>query len=645
MPELDSRDPAWRETPNAYLARRPAEYRRPARPFSLYVPMRDGCRLAVDVHLPEDPTGGAPSGGRWPTILFLTPYYRRFAVAPTDRAVEPSPGAGRFRDLLVPRGYALVVVDVRGTGASFGTRDSFRSPVERQDGRELADWIVRQPWSDGQIGSTGISYVGAAATFLATTGHPAVKAIAPLFAVWDTWSDHYYPGGVLLNRLARSYDDLMVALDHDRRDLLRRFAYFADPAYAGPQPVDDDPDGALCRAAVAEHLGNFRMPDFIAEFRFRDDRLPYDPAFGPHAFSPCGYAESIREDLAIYSISGWMDGAGFANGAIVRFLSLPTGRHHLLLGPWDHGARANVSPWRESVEPRFSVLGEVLRFLDEYLQGRDTGLRREAPVHYFTLHAEAWRAADGWPPVAGTRTLFLGDGRLLSAAGAPGADRHRVDLARGTGTRTRHERLAAEDTREYYPDWEGCDAGMLRYDSDPLARDVEVSGHPVVTLWVESSEGDAAVFAYLAEVEADGRVRYVTEGVLRALHRREAPAPRFERRTWPYRTFARADAALMPAGRAERLRFGLLPTSWLFRAGSRIRLAIAGADADHYAQVPHGRPPLLTLHRGREWPSAIELPWREGSQGDAPREGRGDPARAHGPGRRDPAVARRGAPG
>ena len=598
MSELDPRHRAWREIPNAYLERRPPEHAVPARPFSLYLPMRDGCRIAVDVYLPGEAAGRSAAGRRWPTVLFLTPYYRRFAVQATDRPVEASPGAGRFRDLLVPRGYALVVVDVRGTGASFGTRDSFRSPVEREDGREIADWISRQPWSDGQIGSTGISYVGAAATFLATTGHPAVKAIAPLFSVWDTWSDHYYPGGVLMNQLARSYDELMVALDHDRRDLLGQFAYFRDPAFAGPQPVDEDPDGTLLRAAVAEHRGNFRMPDFITEFRFRDDRLPYDSGFGAHSFSPCGYAEGIRDDVAVYSVSGWMDGAGFANGAIVRFLSLPGRDRHLLLGPWDHGARANVSPWRESPEPRFSVLAEVLRFFDEYLKGRDTGLRREAPVHYFTMHAEEWQAAEAWPPPGGARTLFLaGGGRLAGerdAADAPaasGADVHRVDFTQGTGTRTRHERLAAVDTREYYPDWDGRDATMLRYDSAPLAGDVDVSGHPVVDLWVGSSQGDAAVFAYLSEVEADGRVRYVTEGVLRALHRQEASPPRFERRTWPYRTFARADARPMPAGQPERLRFGLLPTSWRFKAGSRIRLAIAGADGDHYVQVPTaGRP-------------------------------------------------------
>src|SRR5919206_236926 len=76
---------------------------------------------------------------------------------------------------------------------------------------------------------------GAAAMFLATTGHPAVRAVAPLFAVWNTYADHFFPGGVLLNGLAESYDRLMVPLDHDRRDLLANYAYFKDPNFAGPQ--------------------------------------------------------------------------------------------------------------------------------------------------------------------------------------------------------------------------------------------------------------------------------------------------------------------------------------------------------------------------------------------------------------------------
>ena len=196
---------------------------------------------------------------------------------------------------------------------------------------------------------------------------------------------------------------------------------------------------------------------------------------------------------------------------IARFLSLPNKRQHLLLGPWDHGARANVSPFRDAVEPRFNVLAEVLRFFDHYLMGRDTGLRPEAPVHYFSMRAEVWCAAPGWPPVGSTRTLHLAAaGALADVPGSEGEDRYKVDFTVGTGANTRHERLAAEDTRDYYGDWQGRDARMLRYTSEPLSDDAEVSGHPVVDLWLSSSEGDAAVHVYLSEVEEDGTVRYVT---------------------------------------------------------------------------------------------------------------------------------------
>ena len=98
--------------------------------------------------------------------------------------------------------------------------------------------------------------------------------------------------------------------------------------------------------------------------------------------------------------------------------------------------------------------------------------------------------------------------------------------------------------------------------------------------------------------------------MLRAIHRKEAEPEPLQRWSWPFRTFARADAAPMPKGEPQRLRFALLPTSWTFKRGSRIRLAIAGADADHYAQVPHGRPPLLTIRRGGAMASSLTLPWR-----------------------------------
>jgi len=604
MPDRDDLGSAWKVPPSAYLAGRPAEHKI-GKPFSLYVTMADGCRIALDVHLPD-----GDASKRWPTVLILTPYIRRFELAEGANDIEASPNSFRYRDMFTARGYAVVVVDARGTGASFGTRDSFRSPREREDYRAIAEWIVAQTWSDGAIGATGISYLGAACDFLASTGHKAVKAIAPLFAVWDTWADNYYPGGMLIKRLTLVYDELMLALDQDKRELRRQFPYFSNPALMGPQPVDDDTDGSLARAAVQEHLGNFRMPDFMTEFKFRDDSLPYDPSFTPASFSPYNYLDQIPKDVAVYAISGWMDGAGYANGTLSRYLTLPNAERRVMLGPWDHGARVNSSPWRARVEPELPVLGEVLRFFDQHLAGRDTGLKDEAPVHYFTVHAEEWRAAQQWPPVQGAVQFYTApDGKLATAQpNAPSEAKYKADFASGTGFQTRYERIAGIDATTYYADWPKRQDQLLSFTGATLERELEIAGHPVVSLWLASSEPDAAVFVYLTEVEADGTARYVTEGLLRAIHRAEAPAPRNYRTTWPWRSFSRAAAKPMPAGEPQLLRFALLPTAWRFAKGSRIRLSIAGADADHFVQTPHGRPPLLTIMSGGETASVIELP-------------------------------------
>lgn len=605
MADRDDLGSAWKVPPSRYLAGRPAEFA-VAKPFSLYVAMKDGCRIALDVHLPDGNVGR-----RWPTVLILTPYVRRFETAPGSN-VEPSPNSWRYRDMFTARGYAVVVVDARGTGASFGTRDSFRSPREREDYREIADWVVAQPWSDGGIGATGISYLGAACDFLASTGHKAVKAIAPLFGTWDTWIDHYYPGGLLISRLARVYDELMVALDHDRRDLRAEFPYFSNPALKGPMPVDADKDGSLAREAVKGHLANFRMPDFMTEFKFRDDGLPYDPSFTPSAFSPCNYLDQIPRDVAVYSVSGWLDSAGFANSTLARFLTLANPNRRIMLGPWDHGARVNVSPWRSRVEPETPILGEVLRFFDQHLAGRDTGLLDEDPIHYFTIHAEQWRSARAWPPTKATTTLYAKAGGMFAAAKpSAGTDSYQVDFTAGTGGQTRYERMAAIDTIDYNADWPARQDQFLNFTGPPLERELEFAGHPVLSLWVASNEPDAAIFAYLTEVEADGTPRYVTEGMLRAIHRAEAPPPANYKATWPWRSFSRAAAKPMPAGEPQLIRFALLPTAWRFAEGSRIRLSLAGADGDHFVQTPHGRPPLLTVLSGGDKATLLTLPTME----------------------------------
>lgn len=608
MPDRDDLGRAWRVTPSEYLSRRPATLAVGA-PASRYVQMRDGARLALDVYLPE----GTPSGQarRFPTIVVLTPYYRRFKV--TAPGAEPSPNIAIYRDFFVPRGYALVTVDVRGCGASFGTRDCFRSPREREDHREIADWIVAQPWSSGVIGSTGISYLGAAACFLASTGHPAVKAVAPLFAVQDTYTDHVFPGGIKCTTVTENYDELVRALDLDLRDKLAPYPYFNDKRYAGPAPVDEDADARLLAAAIEEHKDSFRMRDLAPEFAFREEAASHDPDMHSGSFSPYWYLAQVPGQVNIYSVSGWYDGSAFVNGSIARFLSNPGADNRLLLGPWDHGARTNGSPWRNGgPQPEFPVLGEVLRFFDEHLAGMNTGLRDEAPVHFHTVRGEKWQAAATWPPHdARTRLHLAGGGQLSPQAPAePSVVAYKTSFAIGTGTSSRFERLGALAVVDYYQDWNGREERMLTFATAPLQRQTELSGHAAVQLHVATSEHDASLFVYLSEVDAQGRSWYITEGSLRLLHRAEAQPPASYRANWPFRSFRREDAKHMQPGVAETVRFALLPVSWTLQAGSRLRLAIAGTDADHFAQVPHGRPPRLEFTLGGGNASFVELPLR-----------------------------------
>ena len=125
-----------------------------------------------------------------------------------------------------------------------------------------------------------------------------------------------------------------------------------------------------------------------------------------------------------------------------------------------------------------------------------------------------------------------------------------------------------------------------------MNRPLELVGHAVLRLHLAASEPDAALHVYLSEEEPDGTVRYVTEGVLRALHRKVSPCPPNYRANWPYHSCDRGDAAPLVPGRAEEIVLALLPTVWRFGRASRIRLAIAGADTDHTVKCRMAARPL-----------------------------------------------------
>jgi putative CocE/NonD family hydrolase len=188
-----------------------------------------------------------------------------------------------------------------------------------------------------------------------------------------------------------------------------------------------------------------------------------------------------------------------------------------------------------------------------------------------------------------------------------GADAYMIDFEATTGTQNRWH---TEDgvTPVIYPDRAAMDKRLLTYTSDVLEHDMQITGHPIVTLYVTSTATDGAFFVYLEDIDAAGKVHYLTEGMLRGLHRKvSADVPPYKT-TVPYHSFKRKDAAPLVAGEVTELTFGLLPTSVLIKKGHRIRVAIAGHDKDNFARIPAEGTPTITVAHDVMHASCIDLP-------------------------------------
>lgn len=590
-------DTAWWAVENSGKA--------PATPYegvsrtSQYLTMRDGVRLAVDIYLPKN----LKNGEKLPTILMQTRYWRYIDLRWLASAFADFPPKEITR--IIENGYAIVRLDARGTGASFGSRSCPWSADEVADGAQVVDWIIKQPWSDAQIGSVGGSYEGTAAEFLATNMHPAVKCVAPMFSLYDVYPDIAFVGGIHLEWFTRVWQEGNHAMDVNKP---QEVFWWAPLVTRGVSRVDEDADGSLLKEALKDHTANYAVHDQAAQLIYRDDvstgGLSMDN-FSPHAF-----AEKLIESKApIYSYSGWFDG-GYPHAAIKRFLTIRNPGSRLILGPWDHGGDDHVRPFDKTIKAKFDHVGELLRFFDYHLKGKDSGINEEPPVRYYTMVEDKWKSATTWPPANSRRQkLFLGENGSLNhqePAANNNADSYLVDRAIGSGEKSRWRCLAKKMAVDY-GDRRGFDKKLSTYTSPPLARDKEVTGHPIVTLHISADKKDAQVFVYLEDVDENGRVAYVTEGMLRAIHRKITTDKPPYITPGIYRSFLKADAMPLNPGEIAELKFDLLPVSWLFKKGHSIRIAISGADKDHFRFLP-GDPPTITIHRSPAHPSRIELP-------------------------------------
>lgn len=590
----------------------PAGYQRNT---SRYLTMRDGTRLAVDIWFPSE----LQAGERIPAIMDATRYWRAPAMGPLYRLLV---ALGQERvpnlegaDAWNRAGYALMLVDARGSGASFGQRPVEWSDAEVTDLGELIDWTASQPWSNGRTGTQGVSYSGNTAELSTVSGHPALKAVAPLYSDFDPQFFLAMPGGIYNRGFVEAWNAANQALDAGDVCALENATglrcWWLELAVPGVKPVDEDARGRLLRQAVLSHK-TLDLASALANVTYRDDTLPgTDISIGD--VSPYGRFEAIEAaQVPMLVRVGWLD-AATTDGALSRYLTSSRSQE-LVIGAWSHGGYNDVDPFKPRLtfpEPRSEAqFAQLVAFFDKYLK-QGSAAPPSKSIRYYTMNEGRWRTTPTWPPPkVKMQRWYFDAGRTLTATSSTseaGRDSHTVDFTASTGEKTRwHTNLGGGDV--YYPDRTEEDTKLLTYTSPPLKHSLRVTGTPVVSLHLASTQSDGALHVYLEDVAPDGRVTYLTEGILRLIHQTDEGAKMPYRQLGPTRTFRQKDAVPLTPGGVRRTELPLYATSVLLEAGHRLRVAVAGHDASLFARYPANGVPILSVWRSAEHPSYLELP-------------------------------------
>lgn len=530
---------------------------------SFYLPMRDGVALAVELERPAE--NGQPAAGRFPVIWHHTLSISRAAADGAGFAGQ-APGFWQLPSL-AKHGYIVAQVARRGSGQSFGIRRGYHDRTEADDAYELTQWFAEQPWSSGAVGIYGCSNTGDAAMHALAARPPALRAV---FAGCFSW--HKY-------------------------DVFRRGGIFAQwgtgPARSIEEdlsfpPVAGDENKQLLRQAAEQHQYSTPLLELWQGLPYRDSWSPLTGTRFWFEGSIASYRDQIRQaNVALYIQGGWRD--ELRDQGFIAFLNVP-------------GSRIVMGPWKHCMNDDFPLLAEVHRFFDFHLKGIDNGLAQSPPVHYFHMtgnNTGTWKASESWPePESRPLQLQLGDGTLDQTR----TTKSRRELA------VHIPEICAEET--IGPFSQPCveRRSDLNYVSDVLTQAVDVTGHPTVAIWLTSSAQDAHLFVYLEDVGPDGTVTVVTEGRLQASLRARHPAPwKMPAGVSWQRAFGEDAKPLLPREPVQ-LQFDLMPTSWQFQPGHRIRLSIAGADYRERQRKSADQVQRLTILSSGARRSTLTLP-------------------------------------
>lgn len=555
---------------------------------SHYISMPDGVKLAVDVYLPE-----GYLEGKLPVLIQFERYWR----ASIDRKDKDTTHKFYGRDkLFIENGYAIVIVDTRGTGASFGTRLSEYSPEEVMDAKTVVDWVIAQDWSNGNVGAYGTSYTGTTAELLCATKHPAVKAVIPGWSDFDLYRSPARPYGLLASKFIKKWGLYVRLLDRNRSMFIG----------SSVRPVFED----SLKPALAEHKDNMRVYKETKNGEYRNSNkggLDYEKCSVVH------WKKEIEEsNIPMLILTSWMD-AGTAEGTIQRLEHFSNPQKVLLMST-AHGGWCNASPFSVADSfvypiPNMDFQDKMqLDFFDQYLKGIDTGVDEWPLIQYFNMGEEAYKQSDVWPILGTVETnyYFQKEGGLSQnlPTEQDAKDTYKVDFDVYTSKKNRWTTQMGGSVRNLN-DRNEMDERMLVYTSQPATEDLQITGTPIIRLKMTSTLEDGAVLVYLEDVDENGKSTYITEGGLRLIHRKEMVPNEKE---FNMHSFNEVDAAPMIPGEISEVAFKLWPTSVLIKKGHSIRIAIAGADKRVFDRTPKHGTPTYEIMRSATQLSFVSLP-------------------------------------
>lgn len=634
---------------------------------SQFVQMSDGVRLAVDMYTP---TQGPPQT-QFPVILVYTPYNRSFLIPnmnPALKLISKVSGRGwgpiygipdifEGTKLLLEHGYIIVAADMRGTGASFGSQMPLM-PKLGQDGKELVDWIADQPWCNGNVGMLGPSYLGWGQFATAGNRPEALKCIMPEVIAFETYTETNKPGGISADRWIRGFSTRLKEINRNYYSLKRStipavpvvdedqdgkrqddWPKIDSASLYGPHaPVYKDKqsrEGNLYFEATKEHLDNVLLNIFLEEeHRYIDSRgpKPYEEVEFRDASTGSFAKEIMASEIPIYHVGGWFD--GFLKGTTKLYSTMASSNpSKLMIAPRFHFPSI-PKPYQSFLDYQGNYMEQLateqLRFFDRYLKGIDNQIDKEAPVHLYVMH-EGWQSASSWPPKKSRMTsFFLQENHHLSTeqrTSTTESDSYEIDFSVSSnyGKDDLNRWIMFERGPNKVMERTKIDEHCLIYESSPLQEEASIIGHPIVKLWLSSTQAYGDVYVYLSDVDEQGKAWYITEGQLRAGWHQlreddtqvlggidvqpELPWHGYEQDQW-------ADSALAD-GQVIEMVFDLIPTAWNIQKGHRIRIAIAGADFGNFELNPYLCPDgeldncpetEWQIHRSSAYPSSIELP-------------------------------------